>query len=85
MKRAPEMSNDWCLKQAETERREEKKNVFIRNDMWMARSCVLALRVAECREVNLCFLRGGNTSERLEGEKQTQENFPFSPLQTHRE
>ena len=64
MKRAPEMTNDCGLKQAETERergrerekeRERERNVFIRNYMWMARSGALAFSAAECRDVNLCF------------------------------
>lgn len=48
-KRAPEMTNDCGLKQAERER-ERKKNVFIRNYMWMARSA------AERCDVNLCLV-----------------------------
>ena len=70
MKRAPEMTNDCGLKQAETER-EEKKNVFIRNYMWIARSGVLAFSAAECRDVNLCLVHRENASERTEGKTNT--------------
>lgn len=59
MKSAPEMTNDCGLKQAETER-ERKKNVFIRNYMWMARSDVLAFSVAENWDANLCSVRRGD-------------------------
>lgn len=41
------MTNDCGLKQAEAETQREKKNVFIRNYMWMARSTVFLFCAAE--------------------------------------
>lgn len=55
-KRAPEMTNDCGLKQPETEKERGKKNVFIRNYSWMARSAALPFSTAECCDVNLCLV-----------------------------
>lgn len=49
------MTNDCGLKQAEHGER-EKKNRFIRNYMWMARSAVWTFSAAECCDMNLCLV-----------------------------
>lgn len=65
MKRAPEMTNDWGLKQTETER--ERGNVFIRKYMWMAERSTAAFAEAECRDMNAClcvqWIQQTNSSE----------------------
>lgn len=77
MKRAPEMTNDCGLKQAQTEREEKKKkNVFIRNYMWMARSAVMPFSAAECHDVNLCLV---HKEAECKGTYREQ-NKPFFPL-----